>query len=379
VSVRVRDTWAEFSLQAGRGVGSLNIVDSAPAFAARLMSASRAGLAARAARRLDEASPEAARIFGEGSFEVWRQEIERFLVSLEAAVAHGTVQAWLDELRWLRTSYGTRNVDPDHLVRALEAMEEVLEQDLPTPAWSVVREPFREGLAVARRVEPPTASHIDLETNTGKLAAEYLVAALEGDRRRAIEGVLNAVDAGLPIAQAYLDVLMLAQAEVGRMWHANELSIAEEHAVTATTELALSQLYPRIPLPEMARGTVVAGAIAGDLHDIGVRVTADFLEMEGFRCVFIGADVPPEEFARAAVDFEADLVVIGATRPANLDRVRQAVGLIHRIEGRHVPVVVGGRAFSADPDAWTATGADGYATDARTAAREALRLVPAPA
>lgn len=352
-------------------------MESAPTFAARLMSASRPGLAARAARRLDEANPEASRVFGEGSFEVWRQEIERFLVSLEAAVAHGTLEAWLDELRWLRTSYDTRNVDPKLLVRALEAMEEVLEEDLPTPAWSAVREPFQRGLEVARQASPPAESYIDPSTPTGALAGQYLVAALEGDRRRAIRGVLDAVDAGLPIGEAYLDVLMLAQAEVGRMWHANELSIAEEHAVTATTELALSQLYPRIPLPEDARGTVVAGAIAGDMHDIGVRVIADFLEMEGFRAVFIGCDVPPEEFARAAVDFDADLVVIGATRPANLERVRQAVGLVHRVEGRRVPVLVGGRAFSADPDAWSATGADGHASDARAAAREALRLVAA--
>lgn len=339
------------------------------------MGASRAGLAARAARRLDEAHPTAGRIFGPGSFEVWRQEIERFLMSLEAAVAHGTVEAWIAEVRWLRTSYGTRNVDPDHLVHALEAMQEVLEQDLPSPAWSAVQEPFRRGLDVAREPAPVPGSLIDPSTRTGRLAAEYLVAALEGDRRRAIRGVVGAVDAGLPLAEAYLDVLMLAQAEVGRMWHANELSIAEEHAVTATTELALSQLYPRIPLPDKARGTVVAGAIAGDLHDIGVRVTADFMEMEGFRSVFVGADVPPSEFARAAVDFEADVVIIGATRPAQLERVREAVGLIHRIEGRRVSVLVGGRAFAADPVAWKSTGADAYAPDARAAGREALSLV----
>jgi len=340
------------------------------------MGASRAGLAARAARRFDEAHPDAARAFGEGSFDVWRKEIERFLESLEAAIAHGTEGAWVEEIRWHRASYGSRDVNPDYLVCALEAMAETLEQDLPTPAWSAVCEAVRRGLEVARQAPAAADSFIDPSTPAGRVAAEYLVAALEGDRRRAIGSVLEAVDRGLPLAEAYLDVLMLAQAEVGRLWHANELSIAEEHAVTATTELALSQLYPRIALPEEVRGTIVAGAIAGDLHDIGVRVTADFLEMEGFRSIFVGSDVPAAEFARATVDFGADLVVIGATRPSNLDRVRDAVALIHRIEGRRVPVIVGGRAFSTDPDAWKATGADGYASDARTAVREALRLAP---
>jgi len=349
-------------------------VERAPTFAARLIGASRAGLAARAARRLGENHAESGRRFGASSFEVWRQEIERLLVGLEAAVAHETIESWVDEVRWLRASYESRDVEPENLVRVLSALAEVLEEDLPSAAWSAAEGPLSRGLEVAREPTVRTDSFLDAETREGRLAAEYLVAALEGDRRAAIGKILEAVDGGLSVATAYVDVLLVAQAEVGRLWHANELSIAEEHAVTATTELAMSQLYTRIPLPDEIVGTVVSGAIAGDLHDIGVRVTSDFLEMAGFRVVFIGADVPSEEFARAAVDFEADIVMIGATRPANLDRVRRAVAHVHHIQDRRVPVIVGGRAFAADPEAWKPTGADGFAADAQSAAREALRL-----
>jgi len=350
-------------------------VNGAPAFAARLMGASRAGLAARVARRLDESGTDADSLFGPGTFEVWRQEIERVLLSLEAAVAHGTIEAWIGDIRWLRRAYFSRNVDPSHLVRALEAMEEVLEEDLPSPAWSAVRAPFKRGLDVARTPSPAEGSLLDPSTRTGRLAGEYLVAALEGDRRRASHTVLDAVDNGLPLADAYVEVLMKAQAEVGRMWHANELSIAEEHTVTATTELVMSQLYPRIPLPDDPCGTVLAGAISGDLHDIGVRVAADFLEMNGYRSVFLGADIPPAEFARAAIDFEVDLVVIGATWPAGIEAVREAVKAVHCIEDRRIRVLVGGRAFAADPESWQATGADGYAPDARRVVEEARRLL----
>ena len=75
-----------------------------------------------------------------------------------------------------------------------------------------------------------------------------LLALLEGDRRRARELVFAANGMELSIPRKYLEVLLPAQSEIGRMWLANEITVAEEHFATATTRSAMAQLLAQAPL-----------------------------------------------------------------------------------------------------------------------------------
>ncbi|NJK88053.1 MAG: hypothetical protein HC923_00770, partial [Myxococcales bacterium] len=149
---------------------------------------------------------------------------------------------------------------------------------------------------------------------------------MSGDRRRAVALVIEAQRRGVPLVDLYVEVLLASQAHVGRLWQADEATIAEEHAVTAATELAMGQLFVAATRAPSLGVLVIAGGIAGDLHDLGVRAAADLLDIAGFDVIFIGTDIPPADFARAAEDYEALVVLIGATRASNLDRVRDDGG-----------------------------------------------------
>ena len=78
------------------------------------------------------------------------------------------------------------------------------------------------------------------DTAEGRLASEYLLAVLEGDRRRASHVILDTVDGGRAIRDVYLQVLLPAQREVGRMWLVGEVNVAEEHFASATTKMVMS-------------------------------------------------------------------------------------------------------------------------------------------
>ena len=69
----------------------------------------------------------------------------------------------------------------------------------------------------------------------------------------------------------------------------NLLSVAQEHYCTAATQLVMSQLYPRIFSTERRGRTLVAARVADDLHEIGLRMVADFFEMEGWDTFYVGA------------------------------------------------------------------------------------------
>jgi methanogenic corrinoid protein MtbC1 len=194
------------------------------------------------------------------------------------------------------------------------------------------------------------------------MALEYVVLMLEGDRRAASEFIVNAVKGGMPIRDMYLAVLLPAMRELGRMWECDEIDVAEEHFCSATTELALSQLYPYLPRKAWNNKVAVVAAGEGNLHQIGVRMFADFLEMDGWRSVFLGGNVPAHDLALAVVDFKADVLAISACLPEHLQGLGDAVATVRSCpEACAVKIIVGGQGFEGTDDLWRTFGADAFA------------------
>jgi methanogenic corrinoid protein MtbC1 len=201
----------------------------------------------------------------------------------------------------------------------------------------------------------------------------YLAAILEGDRRRAASIIIDAAQGkggapAMPVRDLYLEVLLPAQVELGRMWHLNEATVAEEHFATATTVMVISQLFPMLPFAPRNGLVAVAASVEGNAHDVGIRVLADLLESEGWRVVYLGASVPGDDLAQAVDMFGADLLALSAglgcqlpTLAGTVERVRSA-----SVRGRSVKILVGGGGFAGTPEAeiaplWRSFGADGYA------------------
>jgi MerR family transcriptional regulator, light-induced transcriptional regulator len=235
-----------------------------------------------------------------------------------------------------------------------------------------------EGLAELERPVTDSASHIDRQSPAGRLALEYLATVLEGDSRKATERVLAAVGDGLAVESAYLDVLVPAQREIGRLWHAGELGIVEEHVVTYTTERLMTLLASRARRAPANGRTVVCAAVVGNVHDVAVRVLADFFDISGWRAVHLGANVPTPELANAVQYFDGDLLVLSAALSVQLPKVAEAVAAVRRLEGRPIRVMVGGLAFADAPEVWRQLGADGYAIDARSAVSLGAELTDGP-
>jgi methanogenic corrinoid protein MtbC1 len=174
--------------------------------------------------------------------------------------------------------------------------------------------------------------------------------------------VLRAIDDGMSVKDVYLELLLPAQREAGRMWHAGELSIAEEHFVTTTTQRAMALLCERARAATSTGKAVLLACVAGNVHDVGLRVVSDFFEMAGWRAINLGPDVPSEEIARSVETFAVDLVVLAATLDPHLKAVQRAIERIRALGGHGVKIIVGGPAFDRVPELWRKVGADGHAT-----------------
>jgi methanogenic corrinoid protein MtbC1 len=333
-------------------------------FAADLLEVSATGYAALAAERLLAAHPEIATRFAPDAQAAWKSVLGQRIVELATALRLGESRLFVARLGWARRAFAARAVPESDLRASLETLGAVLAEELPPPAQAGPAALLRDAVAELDRPLEDSGSFIDPKTATGQLALEYLAAVLEGDARQATDRLLAEVDSGLPVASAYLDVLVPVQREVGRLWHAGELGIVEEHVVTYTTERLMALLAHRAERAPANGRTVLCAAVAGNVHDIAVRVLADFFDVAGWRAVHLGASVPTAEIASAVQYFDADLLVLSAALSVQLPKVADAIGAVRRIEGREVRVLVGGLAFSDAPEVWRKLGADGYAANA---------------
>ena len=338
-------------------------------FTAGLLEISAAGYASLAARRLLDRHPEVAEHFAPDAFGAWKAALAQRIVELAAALKLGVPRVFAGRVLWTESAFRARDVPVEDLRASLEALGEVLQEELPERC----RKPAGQALALAlealESAGPRPELGLDPDSETGRLALEYLSTVLEGDGRSGIDLVLGRVDAGLSVESAYLDVLVPAQREVGRLWHAGEMGVAEEHLVTQTTQRLMGLLAMKAPRQPANGRTAICAAVAGNVHDVAVRVIADMLEIGGWRSVYLGADVPANEMAAAVQYFDADVLVLSATLAVQLERVADSIEAIRRLENRSVKIMVGGLAFRDAPDIWRQLGADGYAEDAPGAVR----------
>ena len=154
-----------------------------------------------------------------------------------------------------------------------------------------------------------------------ELRQRYVDALVAGDLALA-ERLIE--DSGTDIRSLYLQVLQPALYEIGRRWQEAEISVAQEHLATATTQSLMARLAGRFDdrAPRRDRRVLVACA-EGELHSIGVRMVADFLEADGWDVLFVGALSPPAAVAELATAQRVDVVALSAALGQRVPEIRQ--------------------------------------------------------
>ena len=204
------------------------------------------------------------------------------------------------------------------------------------------------------------------------LRDRYVAAQLAGDRREALRLVIDeGVRRGVSVADLHLRVIRPAQIEIGRLWQENVITVADEHLATAISQLVVSHLYRHLP-PAAPNGTrVVVACAEGELHEMGARMAADFLEMAGCDVRFLGANVPAPSLAAMVRRDAPDVLVLSAATPPCFPGLRQTIAAVRAAVGPSLPILVGGSAFQAVASCGAPEGVT-YAGDSAEALVEAV-------
>lgn len=330
--------------------------------AGRALEARRRFLAEAVTARCFEARPDLLSRYGEQGRSECLKDTEYHLSYLAEALATASPSLFVDYVAWAKVMLATRNIPSEDLASNLEALCEALRGELPNGLGDVVCEYIESGLLALGKPLPAVEA---CETDPlYDLSRRYTSTLLDGKRHAASRLIQQSVEAGVSIRDLYLHVFQRSQHEIGRLWQTNQLSVAQEHYCTAATQLIMSQLYPYILSTEKNGRSLVATCVAGDLHEIGIRMVSDFFEMEGWDTFYLGANTPAPSVIRTLVDRKADVLAVSATMGFHVRAVAELIAAVRAGSANGVKVIVGGYPFNIDSDLWRRVGADGSAPDA---------------
>ncbi|PYU86227.1 MAG: methionine synthase [Acidobacteria bacterium] len=197
-----------------------------------------------------------------------------------------------------------------------------------------------EHFRTAKKKEKARAADLPLDERL----ANYII---EGTRDGLVDDLEKKRAEGAPPLDIVNGPLMTGMAEVGRLFNANELIVAEVLQSAEAMKAAVSHLEQFMEKADTAkRGKVVLATVKGDVHDIGKNLVEIILRNNGYDVVNLGIKVPPEELIKAYQEHKPDAIGLsGLLVKSALQMVITASDL--KDAGIQVPLLVGGAALSA--------------------------------
>lgn len=83
---------------------------------------------------------------------------------------------------------------------------------------------------------------------------------------------------------------------LGEGWHSGEVTPAQEHVASA----AIARVLTGLREGRSAGPVAVVATLTGERHEVGALMAASAAELAGWQVVYLGADLPPDEVAKAA-------------------------------------------------------------------------------
>lgn len=113
-------------------------------------------------------------------------------------------------------------------------------------------------------------------------------------------------------------------------------------------------------------GTVVIGTVHGDLHDIGKNIVTFMLDINGFKVIDLGIDVPIADFISSIQEHKPQVVGLSGFLTLAFDAMKETVEAIEEAGLRdNIKIMIGGG--QVDAKIKEHTGADAFGLNAMDA------------
>jgi methanogenic corrinoid protein MtbC1 len=183
----------------------------------------------------------------------------------------------------------------------------------------------------------------------------------------------NVLDEGVDPNRALTEGLTAAMQKVGQMYSEHVYFVPELLLCSDALYAGLDVLKPhlRADVAGQAR-KIIIGTVEGDIHDIGKNLVKIMFESAGWTVYDLGKDVALQNFVDEQMRVGADVIALSALMTTSMLAMPTVIQMVKE-KDPGVAIMVGGPPLTAE----TAKlyGADGYATNAGEAVREANEML----
>lgn len=272
---------------------------------------------------------------------------------------------------WAYRVYSSRGVKYDYFPAELKAWRTAVKNHLdPSPAESIISvyewmlNQHQTMMSLSQNMGSLLPQSREL-TDTHRTLLHYL---LSGDSQKTRETVHALAPTTKNLDDVYVDELQPVMYRVGDLWAESKISISEEHMATAMVNRTVASTYEHFPMSPNDKGKVVVACATDEYHELGPRIVADLLELDGWDVTFLGANVPPDDFHEMVRDIRPSIVALSATVPHHLLTLRDMLKQINNDSDlEDTRTLVGGVAFSLAPEAADCLNIDAMAQDGKQA------------
>lgn len=242
------------------------------------------------------------------------------------------------------------------------------QRDIETIKWLIKRQ--AEGLSISRAVDMwneqlasgadplaesgpqafvsavtmPVQYHAP-DTTLDSIRTQWIQACLEFSESAA-EQTLNQAFSMFPVEAVCLEVLQKGMSEIGEHWYKNRATVQQEHFASGLAMRRLDALLSASPTPTRNQ-TVLVGCPPDEWHTFTPLLLSLLLRRRGLKVIYLGANVPSEEFSNTVKNLNVDLVVLVGQQLITAATLQQTALVL---SSQKIPVAFGGRIFTIHPE-----------------------------
>ena len=196
--------------------------------------------------------------------------------------------------------------------------------------------------ALEELFDDPLAAAAERVPDAVALLVREAIGATERLDPAGLEAILKRGALSLGAATFVDDVVSRFLTAVGDRWHDGEMSPAHEHLASSVTRRVLDWVVDaHVASPRAPR--LVVATPAGERHELGAMLVAAAAAEEGWRVVYLGANLPAADIASAARQVRARVVALSAVY-GDSETTREEVKSTARGLPKGTTLFVGGRA-----------------------------------
>lgn len=209
---------------------------------------------------------------------------------------------------------------------------------------------------------------------------QFIAVLLRDDDQAVMDFALGLVENGMSPDALYEEVFAESARVLGDMWCEDDCSFYDVTVGAGRIHRLIREFSHQFQAEQRypgGTGRILLACAADEQHSLGIALLAEFFVRDGWD-VHIGPGLGSEALLDKVRESDYDILGFSVAVTARISKLQQDIRRARQVSRkRDIQVLVGGQLIFADPSLTQRIGANGYALDARSAVREARRLITA--